>query len=143
MKVFGNLAFDDVQPNLDSVAFKEYRQAQKDLRHVCLVSKQMDAVARQHLYRAVVVKNANVLALFLRAVDLNRSNGQYVKRLVFEVPLDHEDVRYQRPTVDFLRPHPSLSRIFAVAAECSDYKAYTGNNHAPPNLSSKGLFTSD
>lgn len=119
MDILEYLAPDDVQPYLDSESFREYKTAQKDLRSVCLVSKQMEAVARPYLYRAVIVCNVDVLAYLIRALDETQSLGQHVKRLVLEVPSTREVGNYRKPNVAIFESRPNYRGICRLAEEVS------------------------
>lgn len=122
--IFGYLAPDDVQPHLDSISLHAYKQAQKVLRNVCLVSKQMEAVARSFLYQGVVIKSVDTMAYFLRTLDENQTLGQKVKKLVLEVPCSLEDEDYQKPNVDVLETRPNFEEIQKTAGLVSDFNAY-------------------
>lgn len=122
--IFGYLAPDNVQPHLDSISLHAYKEAQKVLRNVCLVSKQMDAVARSFLYQGVVVNSADVMAYFLRTLDDNQTLGQKVKKLVLEVPCSLEVEDYQKPNVDVLETRPNFKEIQKRAGLVSDFDAY-------------------
>lgn len=106
MHIFEYLAPDNVQPHLDSLSYLAYEQAQKNLRNVCLVSKQMDAVARRYLYRGVIVSNVDILAYLLRTLVENQTVAQNVQRIVFQVPFSSEDENYRRPSIAVLNAHP-------------------------------------
>ncbi|KAI7782575.1 hypothetical protein LA080_013063 [Diaporthe eres] len=97
--------------------FHAYKQSQNDLRCVCLVSKQMDAVARRYLYRAAIVHNVDVLAYLLRTLDEVHALGEHFKCLVLEVPFTLEDEKYRKPDVAVLASHPNYSHIYHVAAQ--------------------------
>lgn len=122
--IFGYLAPDNVQPHLDGISLHTYKQAQKVLRNVCLVSKQMEAVARSFLYQGVVVNSADVMAYFLRTLDENQTLGQKVKKLVLEVACSLEDEDYQKPNVDVLETRPNLKEIRETAGLVSDFDTY-------------------
>ncbi|KKY35871.1 hypothetical protein UCDDA912_g04143 [Diaporthe ampelina] len=124
MHIFGYLAPNEVQPYLDTTSFNRYKQAQKDLRNVCLVSKQMVQVARLYLYRAAIVNNVDVLAYLLRTLDENQALGQHLKRLVLEVPFILEDVYYRKPNTAVLESRPNYSEICAMAFKTSDISEY-------------------
>lgn len=123
MNIVGYLAFDHIQC-LDQASLHTYQQTQKDLRSVCLVSKQMSAVARQYLYRAVMVNNVDVLVYLVRTLDEDRALGQHIKRLVFEVPFILEDVRYRKPNVAVLGSGRRFSKICKMAVDASDFTEY-------------------
>lgn len=122
--IFGYLAPENVQPHLDGISLHTYKQAQKALRNLCLVSKQMEAVARSFLYQGVVVNSADVMAYFLRTLDENQTLGQRVKKLVLEVPCFLEDEDYQKPNVDVLETRPNFKEIQQTAGLVSDFDAY-------------------
>lgn len=123
MHIFGYLA-PNVQPHLSSVSFQAYKQAQKDLRSVCLVSKQMDAIARPYLYCAAIVNNVDVLAYLLRTLDEAQALAQYVKCLVLEVSFTSADGHYRKPNVSILLSRPNYSNICDRMAEASDVTQY-------------------
>lgn len=123
MHIAGYLAFDHIQ-YLDQASFHTYKQIQKDLWSVCLVSKQMEPVARQYLYRAVMVNNVDVLVYLVRTLSENWALGQYVRRIVFDVPFAFEDLHYRRPNVAVLESAQRFSRICKVAVEASDFARY-------------------
>jgi hypothetical protein len=124
MHTFGYLAPDKVEPYLYGASSRAYKQSQKDLRSVCLVSKQMDAAAREYLYRAVIVGNADVLVYLARTLDENLALGQHIKRLVFEIPFISEHVCYPKPNVSVLKSRPGYSYICAMAVDASDVGKY-------------------
>lgn len=144
MHIFEYLAPRNVQPHLDSVSFRAYKQSQNDLRSVCLVSKLMDAVARPFLYRAAIVNNVDVLTYLLRTLDEVQALGEHFKRLVLEVPFTLEDEQYRKPNVSVLASRPNYSKIYREAAETSDVTQYEqhlvsfrrlcvgGNRYRPP-----------
>lgn len=121
--IVGYLAFDNIQ-YLGPAFLHTYKQTQKDLRSVCLVSKQLEAVTRQYLYRAVMVNNADVLVYLVRTLDENRALGQHIKRLVFDVPFMLEDVHYRKLNVAVLRSRRNFTEICAMAAVSSDFAQY-------------------
>ncbi|KAG8167722.1 hypothetical protein KVR01_003411 [Diaporthe batatas] len=118
------LAVDTVEAHLDDESFQGYIQCQKDLRNLCLVSKQMQAVARQYLYRAVIVRNSDVLVYLARTLDESPDLGPLVKQLVFEVPFDLKDVRYRKPYVGVLGSRQNYARICRSAVEALDVAKY-------------------
>lgn len=122
--IFEYLAPNNVQPHLDSAAFRAYKQSQNDLRSVCLVSKLMDAVARPYLYRAAIVNNVDVLAYLLRTLDEVQALGEHFNRLVLEVPFTLENEQYRKPNVAVLTSRPNYSNIYLAAAEASDVTRY-------------------
>lgn len=122
--IFGYLAPENVQPHLDGISLHAYKEAQKVLRNVCVVSKQMEAVARSFLYQGVVVNSADVMTYFLRTLDENQTLGQRVKKLVLEVPCSLEDEDYQKPNVDVLETRPNFKKIQKTAGLVSDFDAY-------------------
>lgn len=124
MHIFGYLAPNNVQPHLNSVSFQAYKQAQKDLRSVCLVSKQMDAIARPYLYCAAIINNVDVLAYLLRTLDEAQALAQHVKCLVLEVPFTSENENYRKPNVAVLQSRPNYSNICDMVAEASDVTQY-------------------
>ncbi|KAI3394411.1 hypothetical protein diail_2823 [Diaporthe ilicicola] len=120
MRILSYLAPDNVQANLDRASFRTYKQAQKDLRHVCLVSKQMDAVARQYLYRAAIINNVDILIYLARTLDESAALGQHFKHLVFAVPFILKDVHYRKPNVAALESRPRYFRICKQAKDASN-----------------------
>ncbi|KAL1882908.1 hypothetical protein Daus18300_000546 [Diaporthe australafricana] len=119
-----NLCPDKVQPDLNDTSLSQYKQAQENLRMVCLVSRRTDAVARQFLYRTAVINNADVLVCFLHSLDRNKSLGQQVKHLWLVVPFHSQDPHYRKPDVSILESSSRLSKITDKAAEKSDTETY-------------------
>lgn len=122
--ILENLAPDEVQSYIDNKSLHRDKQAQNDLRNVCLVSKQMVQVARQYLYRAVIVSNVDVLAYLLRTLDENQDLGEQVKRLVLAVPFILEDAHYRKPNVGILESSSNCRKTSAAAARASDTSDY-------------------
>lgn len=54
-----------------------------DLRNLCLVSKHMESIARQELYRAVVISTNESLISFCRTIKEEPTFGQYIEELEF------------------------------------------------------------
>lgn len=134
LHIFGYLAPENVQPHLNSVSFQAYKQAQKDVRSVCLVSKQMDLVARPYLYCAAIVNNVDVLAYLLRTLDEAQALAQHVKHLVLEVPFTSEDGHYRKPNVAALQSRPNYSKICGIMAKASDVTQYDRHLAVNPRM---------
>ncbi|KAK2613343.1 hypothetical protein N8I77_000261 [Diaporthe amygdali] len=132
MQVIGHLAPNDVQPYFDGISqpefydvdFNPYKQSQKTLRMLCLVSKQMDLVARPYLYRAAFVNHVDVLTYFLRTLDESPALGNHVKHLVLEVPFLSENKKYRKPDVSVLQSGSNFSEICEKAAQASNFTTY-------------------
>lgn len=120
MPIARYLSFDKAEAQLDSVSLQEYIQCQKDLRNLCLVSKQMEPVGRQYLYRAIIVKNSDVLVYLARTLDMSPGLGNLVKQMVFEVPFDLKHERYRKPYVGVLGSRPNYAKICQMAVEAFD-----------------------
>lgn len=123
MPIFQHLAPSNVQPYLQGTSLHSYKQAQKDLRSVCLVSKHMDAVARRYLYQGVIISDADTLAYFLRTLGGDQALGQAVKQLVFEVPRSMDDEQYRKPNVAILESRANFEEL-RIADTASDLEAY-------------------
>lgn len=124
MHIFEFLTPENVQPHLDGISLHAYKQAQKVLQNVCLVSKRMEAVARPFLYQGVIINNADTLAYFLRTLDENQPLGQKVKQLVFEVPCFSEDEQYQKPNITVLGSRPNFEKLQKAAEMVSNFDLY-------------------
>lgn len=124
IQVMDNFSPDNVEPHLSDATLCTYKQAQKDLRMVCLVSKRLDAVGRQSLYQRTFINNPDALACLLRSLDQNKSLGQQVKHLWLVVPFEPRDPHYREPNVSILKSCSSLSKITDKGAEKSDFDAY-------------------
>ncbi|KAG6354012.1 hypothetical protein INS49_004983 [Diaporthe citri] len=122
--IFGYLAPDNVQPHLSDISLYAYKQAQNVLQNVCLVSKQMEAVARPLLYQGVIINNSDALSYFLRTLDENQPLGQRVKQLVFEVPCSSQDERYQKPNIAVLGSRPNFEKIQKTEEMVSNFDLY-------------------
>ncbi|KAI3393459.1 hypothetical protein diail_4255 [Diaporthe ilicicola] len=144
MQVIDFLSPDNIRPCLhkSQLSMLLYMRAQKNLRMVCLVSKQMDAVARPYLYRAAIINNVDVLSYFLRSLDENNALGQHVKYLSLEVPFDLEGADYRRPNVAVLKSRPTFSEIPDPKSEESDMPEYVNHMHKVEDFAAHVLHIS-
>lgn len=129
LQILQHLAPSNVQPYLQGTSLQTYKQAQKDLRSVCLVSKRMDAVARRYLYQDVIVKDTDTLAYLLRTLDEDQPLGQEVKQLFLELPNSFTDDEYRSPNVAILESRPNFEEIEEANLVPSDYKQYQRDLH--------------
>lgn len=132
LPIFQHLAPSNVHPYLQGTSLQAYKQAQKNLRSVCLVSKHMDAVARRYLYQEVVVQDTDTLAYLLRTLEENEALGRGVKQLFLELPSSFTDDQYRSPNVAILESRPSFEEIQEANLVPSDYKQYRRDLHFWP-----------
>lgn len=82
----------------------------KDLGKLCLVSKHMQSIARQELYRTVVISTDTRLSRFYRTIEEEPVFGQYyVEELKCLAPVDV--FRYTKSFVGTLKRLPNLRRL--------------------------------
>lgn len=78
------------------------------LSHLCLVSKQMAAIARPLLYQTIFVFDTGTLVYLFRTVSRYHILAEHVKQLVLSIPFDHKGQHHQGPDLNLIYPWKRL-----------------------------------
>lgn len=78
----------------------ERRNALRDLRRLCMVSKSIIFNAQKALYRNILITNPNTLILLYRTFLENPELGIYVKRMSLDIDRGRPDIPFPQPVWD-------------------------------------------